>query len=361
MVNLKEGDYVDCRIKDRVIVGPLDLHDEVKTFQIISTDNYGYYLFVPRYIHLDASKTIDIHRCRQLGIEDRYADEQIIYIVEGMIAGASKRDGMRCERCTDFVLMAAANQADGITFMCWSCRSNKYRWCYLFGCDGRFPRISMYSDMTGSLQRTRRRIGEEVIGQKFGKLTIVGLANLDKNRNRRVSCTCDCGSNKITTYNKLSTGNIRSCGCLRIENANKQLERATSKNPNLLKKMEPRLATAKRVYTARYSDGDLSFDDFLILSQKNCYYCQIQPSNVTNSYITKDDRYSREKKINGFFTYSGLDRVDSSLPHNKNNVVPSCIYCNKAKLDRTQADFFEWIGKVHHTHSDKILWLPESY
>lgn len=127
MVNLKSGDRVDCRIKDRVIVGPYDAHDEIKTFEIVSTDNYGYYLFVPRYIHINGSKTTDIFRCRQIGIEERFADEQIVYITESMVSGVSKQDGMRCERCKDYVLMAAANQPDGITFKCYSCRFNPYR------------------------------------------------------------------------------------------------------------------------------------------------------------------------------------------------------------------------------------------
>lgn len=48
--------------------------------------------------------------------------------------------------------------------------------------------------------------------------------------------------------------------------------------------------------------------------------------------------------------YNGLDRVDSKLPHNINNVVPCCIHCNKAKLDRTQDEFYAWVEKVHRLH-----------
>lgn len=190
---------------------------------------------------------------------------------------------------------------------------------------------------------------EDSLGQKFGKLTVISLLTFDKFGNRKVLCACDCGKDKVAVLAKLKNGDTRSCGCLRIENANKQLVGASKNNPNMKGKSEPRIATAKIVFR-RYSDGDLSFDDFLILSQKDCFYCGSQPSNKTNYYITKNTKYSKERQALGYFIYNGLDRVDSKLPHNVDNVVPSCIHCNKAKLNRTQEEFFNWVAKVHAMH-----------
>jgi hypothetical protein len=190
---------------------------------------------------------------------------------------------------------------------------------------------------------------EELVNQKFGRLTIVSLANFNKFHQRRVLCVCECGSKKVVLLNKLKTGQTNSCGCLRSENASKQLTGASNKNPKIKGKSEPRIATAKIVYR-RYSDGNLSFDDFLSLSQKECFYCGAPPSNKTNYYITKESKYSKERQALGYFIYNGLDRINSELPHDIDNVVPSCIYCNKAKLDRTQEDFFAWVAKVHDLH-----------
>jgi hypothetical protein len=50
--------------------------------------------------------------------------------------------------------------------------------------------------------------------------------------------------------------------------------------------------------------------------------------------------------VNGWFIYNGLDRIDSSLRHNKDNVVPCCSVCNTAKLDLTVEEFYNWIDRV---------------
>lgn len=185
--------------------------------------------------------------------------------------------------------------------------------------------------------------------EKFGRLIILNVVSNDRFGFKRVNCLCDCGNQKIVRLDRLRSGNTQSCGCLRIENATKQLAGASQANPLLKDKSEPRIATAKIVYR-RYSDGNLSFEKFLELSQKNCFYCGTSPCSTTNYYITKNSKYSKERISKGYFTYNGLDRVDSSKPHNIDNVVPSCITCNKAKLQQSQVEFFDWISRVYNLH-----------
>src|SRR5258708_40122130 len=110
MVRLNEGDKVDCHIKDGAIVSPGEEYDEMKTFEIVSTDNFGYYLYVPHYIYLRGTSTADVYKCRNLGIDSRFLDEQVVYITEGMVGGISRQDGMCCFRCKDFFRMAEVNQ-----------------------------------------------------------------------------------------------------------------------------------------------------------------------------------------------------------------------------------------------------------
>jgi hypothetical protein len=127
MVMLKEGDRVDICFLDGVVTNPYSEHDTVRTLEIISTDNYGYYLFVPHYLNLSGSTKADVYRCHQLGISARFIDEQMIYITESMIRGIAKQDGMSCGHCGDFSVMAGPNQVDGKTFICYACRQNPYR------------------------------------------------------------------------------------------------------------------------------------------------------------------------------------------------------------------------------------------
>lgn len=127
MVKLKPGDKVECKVKGIVIVSPYRSYDEIRTFEIVSTDIYGYYLFVPVYILIEGSIRADVYRCKQLYIDLKFLDENIAYIDENMVYQVSARlDGMTCSRCKEFCHMAAPNQFDD-TMICWSCRNNRYR------------------------------------------------------------------------------------------------------------------------------------------------------------------------------------------------------------------------------------------
>lgn len=50
--------------------------------------------------------------------------------------------------------------------------------------------------------------------QKFGRLTVIGLAP-NGSRDSRWLCLCECGGFHIVTTGHLKTGSIRSCGCIR--------------------------------------------------------------------------------------------------------------------------------------------------
>lgn len=52
-------------------------------------------------------------------------------------------------------------------------------------------------------------------GKRFGKLTVISNAPSAKGRTRSL-CKCDCGKEKIIAHLELTSGDTRSCGCLRI-------------------------------------------------------------------------------------------------------------------------------------------------
>lgn len=127
MAKLKPGDCIDVRVKDATIVGPYDNYDEVKTFQIIAKDKYGYYLYIPSYYLIKNTYRADIYQCQQLKINSRFLNEEFIYIKEKMVLKVhSILDGMTCSNCHEFFNMAEPNQDDG-TLICYSCRLNPYR------------------------------------------------------------------------------------------------------------------------------------------------------------------------------------------------------------------------------------------
>lgn len=54
-----------------------------------------------------------------------------------------------------------------------------------------------------------------MIGQKFGRLTII--AELENKTARRMKCKCECGNEKDVFLNHLRSGRTKSCGCLNNE------------------------------------------------------------------------------------------------------------------------------------------------
>ena len=62
---------------------------------------------------------------------------------------------------------------------------------------------------------------ENLIGQKFGKLTVLSRSENSKNNRVVWHCKCECGNEcDILAYN-LKNGNTQSCGCLLSINENK--------------------------------------------------------------------------------------------------------------------------------------------
>lgn len=184
---------------------------------------------------------------------------------------------------------------------------------------------------------------EDSIGRKFGRLTVV--AGTDKRIRRHVAvlCKCDCGGEGTFNLSQIKAGRINSCGCLKKEASVKHIKIAHKLNfSNGFWSRDAKIGTAITIYRDRYSDGDVSFDDFLLLSQQNCFYCGTPPSLTHNTYNypSKWKEYKEDRVRDGYFTYNGLDRIDSTRSHDKNNVVPCCSPCNTAKLDSTQEEFF---------------------
>lgn len=56
-----------------------------------------------------------------------------------------------------------------------------------------------------------------LIGQKFGRLTVIKRTNNAKDGHARWLCKCNCGKTTIAISNDLKKGTTKSCGCLQKE------------------------------------------------------------------------------------------------------------------------------------------------
>jgi hypothetical protein len=67
---------------------------------------------------------------------------------------------------------------------------------------------------------------------------------------------------------------------------------------------------------------DLTFNDFIGYWQLPCNYCG-------NDIVT-----------------IGIDRIDSSIGYEKNNIVPCCEKCNRMKMDNSKEDFLNQCFRI---------------
>jgi hypothetical protein len=189
---------------------------------------------------------------------------------------------------------------------------------------------------------------KNLIGNKYGMLTVLSRSLLkpdllDSDLNSLWDCQCDCGNRRIIKRNRLRSssmrqGSVLSCGC-----ANKQ--------KGLKLRKDPKLGSAKNVWSCKYSDG-CSFEKFLELSQQKCFWCGALPKNKSVGTTTKSPNTHLSEewqkiKLDNPFIYNGLDRLDSSKDHSEDNIVPCCAECNRAKMDRTVEDFLSWIKRIY--------------
>jgi hypothetical protein len=173
---------------------------------------------------------------------------------------------------------------------------------------------------------------QNLVGKRFGRLIVVeDVTNYDVvSGSTRSRCICDCGKELIVRNSGLRNGCTTSCGCRNSESSRQNIIKAHISNT----KYTPEIS-ALRIAWKSYKDG-LSFDDFLELSKLDCHYCGSVPSN----------EYTCKRGGDTKFIYNGLDRVDNSLDHRKENVVPCCIVCNTAKCDRSIEWFHDYISRL---------------
>lgn len=63
----------------------------------------------------------------------------------------------------------------------------------------------------------KNSLDDRLIGQKYGRLTVIKLDHIGKNNRKYYLCKCNCGKEIITAGTSLISGITKSCGCLKYE------------------------------------------------------------------------------------------------------------------------------------------------
>lgn len=168
-----------------------------------------------------------------------------------------------------------------------------------------------------------------LIGKTFDKYTVIERVANSSDNHTRWLCKCICGRKKIVIGKHLQSGASKSCGCSR-------------------RKGEGWLSTATKIHQQMYSDGDITIEKFIELSQLNCSYCGIEPHTTANRAKYSGSKVSIERQEECYWTYNGLDRINSNRGHYLGNVVTCCRWCNQMKLQYSKEAFLSHIEKIYN-------------
>lgn len=162
-------------------------------------------------------------------------------------------------------------------------------------------------------------IVRDITGQRFGKILVIKSLGMDKKRNAKWECQCDCGKRFAIFGSALTNAGVKSCGCV-------------PRGPSL----PYGESYFNRVYYRYVKSAknrnlpfELSKETFREMISRNCYYCNKSP----------EYREYKNYNKNGGIIFNGIDRVDNNKGYIKDNVVACCEQCNRIKLNYTLDEF----------------------
>ena len=103
-----------------------------------------------------------------------------------------------------------------------------------------------------------RKINLDIIGEKFGMLTVIRLATEEEKDSIKASanggyfyCKCDCGGEKIARGSHLKSNLVKSCGCMYAKKKADAKARAEAKAERQKQRIESEAERAKQKVEAK--------------------------------------------------------------------------------------------------------------
>ena len=175
------------------------------------------------------------------------------------------------------------------------------------------------------------------VGDIFGSLTVVRFEL--RNKNHVLIAQCGCGKEKVF-WKKSAVRRQKSCGCGVSDNG------ITSKQR---RSWNTRLQGYKSGARLRNYSWELSFEDFVEIASKPCYFCGQEPKDwecFSNSPSIRKDSPLADAELYKI-KFSGVDRYDNTKGYTVENSVPCCVYCNRAKSDMSFEQFKTHVERMH--------------
>jgi 5-methylcytosine-specific restriction endonuclease McrA len=189
---------------------------------------------------------------------------------------------------------------------------------------------------------------KNLLNQRIGILTVIEKTNKTKYKKPSTVWLCKCKCGNFKEYSTVELlGTVRSCGCLKKKYMDTFGEQNKGKTPTTaLPPGESTMRCLYKRYQISASKRGIAFEldqnTFRELVFTECVYCGCPPTQ-----IMKDCH-----RPEGDIVYNGIDRTDNSKGYAKDNCVPCCKICNRAKDTMSQGEFVEWIKRVYQKQVD---------
>ena len=181
--------------------------------------------------------------------------------------------------------------------------------------------------------RSEIKAAKSLIGKRFGNITVIERTKQKKGSRYIYRCLCHhCDSEFLTPAYGLSSGNIKSCGCIPRGARYKPGEGGF----NLL------LYEYEEGAHKRGIDFDLTVEQFREITNSNCFYCGVKPESIKN--------FSKAKTNHAAYIYNGIDRIDNEIGYLYDNCVPCCTQCNFAKGKMDVNEFIKMVNQIALLH-----------
>lgn len=149
---------------------------------------------------------------------------------------------------------------------------------------------------------------KDLVGKRFGKLTVIEYAGKEKGVHRW-KCLCDCGNETVVSQTLLQKGRTRSCGCLLAATARRNLKLAEGTS----------LAKLEANRTRRFSNNSSGYTGVYLQKRTGKWAAQITFKKKTyylGSYATIEEAIEARKKGEGMFE-EFLDRYYKEHPEDR--------------------------------------------
>ena len=158
------------------------------------------------------------------------------------------------------------------------------------------------------------------IGEKFGRLTVIGTVKNKRNATKMV-CRCECGKEKVCEPSNLVLGKTKSCGCLQKEIVRKSLSKRNE------------YTFVENYVVGKTSDGT----EFLIDKED---YEKVSPfcwCKQKNGYIVTDSSVIGRTSLHRFLMKPSGDKVVDHINHNRtDNRRANLRVCTVAENNRNR-------------------------